>query len=80
MDMRDMAQPREVVSEVPNDLEHPKMYEWTFYILGIIAALCVLGLFVLAFTERSAEAVTTGLVAVASMAVGGLVRMFSPKA
>lgn len=69
--------PREVVSEVPNDAQHPVMYQIAVIILGVIAAACVVGIVLLAMTGKTIDA---GLVAIGASAVGGLVSLLAPRA
>ena len=80
MDMRELVSPREIVTEPPNDAEHPRMYEWTVYLLGGIVALCVIGLFALAMFQRGNDAVTTGLISIALLCGGGLVNLLKREA
>ena len=42
-----MIEAREVVSETPNDLQHPRMYEGATYLLGGIAVLAAIVMAVL---------------------------------
>lgn len=67
------------VSEPPTDLEHPKLYEYTTWILGAIVLACVLCIGVLTGMDKSIDAVITGLVAIAASAVGGLVNLLMPR-
>lgn len=36
--------PQEVISAVPNDAQHPVLYERTAYMLGGAAGLCIIGI------------------------------------
>ena len=71
-----MFEPREVVTEAPDDAEHPLMYERAVYILGGIGALCVIGIVALAVLGKSIDA---GLVAIGASSVGGLVTLLAPR-
>jgi hypothetical protein len=69
-----------VTSEPPTDVEHPKLYEYTALVLGVIVALCVIAITILALRNALNDAVITGLVAIATLASGGLVRLMEPRA
>lgn len=73
------ATPRDVVSGIPTDAEHPRLYEYTTLILGAIALACVVAIAVLTGLSKEVDAVVTGLVAIAASAVGGLVNLLMPR-
>lgn len=77
--MSDSVTSREVVSEPPTDLQHPRLYEYTTWILGAIALACIVAIAILTGLNKSVEGVITGLVAIAASAVGGLVNLLMPR-
>ena len=41
--MPEETESRDLTSEVPNDAQHPIMYERAIYILGVLSAMCIIG-------------------------------------
>ncbi len=69
-----MIEARDVISETPNDAQHPRMYEGATYLLGGVAVLVALVMAVLAFTGQTPP---DALGAMGLTAVGGLVGLLT---
>jgi len=67
---------REIMSDVPDDTEHPVMYERAVYILGIIGVLAVAGIIGLAAFGKAVDA---GLAALGGTAIGALAMLLTPR-
>lgn len=65
-----------VITNTPTNVEHPKLYERTVLLLGIVAVLAILGLIALAIMEKD---ISEGIVAIGASAVGGLVTLLAPR-
>lgn len=68
-----MNETREVVSEVPTDVQAPRFYQHTLYILGVVALCCVIGAFALAMLGKEGA---DGLLAIAASIVGWIGGLF----
>ena len=77
--MDEKITPREIVSTIPDDLQHPRLYEYTTWILGAVALACIVCIALLTGLDKQIDAVVTGLVAIAASAVGGLVNLLMPR-
>lgn len=65
-----------MATQVPDNTQHPRLYERTVLLLGIVAVLAVLGLIGLAVIGKD---ISEGLVAIGASAVGGLVTLLAPR-
>lgn len=74
--MAQEVEAREIVSEQPTDVTHPKMYEWAVYLLGAIAIIGLIGQVALSLYGKE---VPESLGNITLAAVVGLVGLLAPR-
>ena len=74
-----MFEPKELGSAVPDDTQHPVMYERTTLYLAIVIVLGIVAITGLSAFERATGEVVTGIVGVIMVCAGALARMFEPR-
>jgi len=66
---------QEVVTPVPTDADAPRMYLHSVYIVGGVAALCVIGIIAGMILNRTVDA---ALAAIGGVAIGKLGELLAP--